>query len=60
MMLGLALGWVLGIGTAVALLQLAAAAIARPDFPDLDDCEDPSDLRWGGTRSPDRRHGKLS
>lgn len=28
MMIGLALGWVLGIGTAILLLQFAAAALA--------------------------------
>lgn len=40
MMLGLALGWVLGIGTAILMLQFAAAALADDTFEDLFDVEE--------------------
>lgn len=36
LMLGLAVGWLLGIGTAVLLLQFAAAALADRGLDDLD------------------------
>jgi hypothetical protein len=35
MIVGLALGWVLGIGTAILLLQFAAAALADDAFEEL-------------------------
>lgn len=39
MMIGLALGWLLGIGTAILLLQFAAAALADRALEDLEDDE---------------------
>ena len=37
MIFGLALGWVLGIGTAILLLQFAAAALADQALEELTD-----------------------
>ena len=52
MMIGLALGWLLGIGTAILLLQFAAAALADDQFEDLTDVGAPP---WPQT-SGRRRH----
>jgi hypothetical protein len=40
MILGLALGWLLGIGTAILMLQFAAAALADDLIDDLDHTAD--------------------
>ncbi|MDA0352542.1 MAG: hypothetical protein O3A10_10090 [Chloroflexi bacterium] len=40
MIYGLALGWVLGIGTAILLLQFASATLADRTFEELPDTED--------------------
>lgn len=42
-MYGLALGWLLGIGTAILLLQFAAAALADDALEDLFEAEGPPD-----------------
>jgi len=46
-MIGLALGWLLGIGTAILLLQFAAAALADDTLEELEEDERPA--RWGAS-----------
>ncbi len=59
MMLAFALGWVLGIGAAIALLQMAAAAIEHPT-PNRSDRRHLEDLRWRGCQPLQRRRPKVS
>ena len=40
-MFGLALGWVFGIGTAILMLQFAAAALADEVLEDLVEASEP-------------------